>query len=229
VGEQLTVAQLATRENVTPQQVNGWVTKEGLPTVEGAAKRTIDLDVFTEWSNARSATKQHRKAERQETKVAKASGQPVKRNSAVLALTQEERLLLAWSRGPGRGWALAAPTAESQPFVDDYIVLVNHMGLEHGTTEHRLLREAKEGKLFFMDPAEAAAFLAGQLAAVIDSDASEPLADAVNHLSLAATALAEWRKLRVSMTPEERAELLADAAARKVVDDQADLVGKETE
>lgn len=212
MGEQVSVAELAKRENTTPQVVNMWVTKRNLPTVEGVTPRRIDLDVFQEWLGTQVEHKRERKEQAKETAQARKQGKLPPKASAIHVMTVQERQMLAWSRGEGRGWALGMPADKTQPFVDDCISLVNHIGREHVTTERRLLQEAKEGKLFFMDPCEVVAFLAGQLDPVTAQDDNFELRRAVGLLYNAAEALTLWKVARHGMTAEDREAVLEEGA-----------------
>ena len=230
MSELVTVGALAEELGVRVQVINKWVTHEGLNAAEGVKPRSISREVFDAWYAQREQKTKAVKAERKEKSVERAAqraaGIVPPRNSTVKYLSQQERKVLAWSRGEGRGWALAAPDKPEQPFLDDYIELVNQSGNVHGTTERHLLREAKEGKLFFMDPCEVVAFLAGQLLAAKEQDQSEPLAEAINALGIAAANLDRWRAARHGISSTELDEVIADGAKRQpVYEDGGDVSG----
>lgn len=198
MGQHLTVSEVCVlKGGIRPQIVNKWVS-DGLPTV-GERPRKIDVDVMEAWL-----------AQREQTKPArvpggnKASKDPnviqARQTSIMQQLLEDERRMLAWSRGKGRGWALARPAQENQPVIANYLELVKDNGQIHGAKWSSLMKEAKDGHLFFLEPVQVTSFLLAQLVAVRNEHSSIELDRAVTSMQRAFEQLTLWRESRQDST-----------------------------
>lgn len=204
--ELLTVAEIAARTDKTPQMFNKWITQEKNPLpIASSSPRRVDYEVYLEWYRTYQEEKAYTRKEAKrgsDTDTVTAA-----RNRDILdELLVKQRKLLAWSRGSGRGWALGRPNDEAQPFKDNYIEIVKANGRVHGSNIKRLLQEAVDGKVFFMDPDAIIAFLLGQLEAHPSAVMDENLKQACNSLRAALRFLNTWRSMMSddnSVLPEQ--------------------------
>lgn len=197
----LTVGELSTKYDLRPQIINAWVVKGGLPVVPGVSPRKIDEDVFLEWRA------QHDSAPRKTGGGRPARDDAESAQAIIHQMTQEQKNLFAWCRGQGRGWALATLNKEKQPSnPTDYIELLNTKNAVVPSKISSLIKEAQEGKLFFMDPSEVLFFLVAQLSEVPQT---EILCDLIDTLKQATRQAAQWREERGTVI--DGTELLANS------------------
>lgn len=202
MGDLLTVAQLCDKLDKRPQEINMWVRKMGLAVAQ-EKPRMLDWDVVQAFLGQKTTRTHERKEVSQKRKADKAAGivEPEDLSAPMnLLLSESQRKILAWSRGAGRGWALAAFTKECQP-LDDYAELMTHDGKNNITTGTRLRQELAEGKLFFFEPVDALVFVLQQLTPLLveerASDAEYPALDeGCSQLEAAIKTLRVWKEQR---------------------------------
>lgn len=234
--ELLSIAEIAARTKKTPQQFNKWVTQEVNPLPLAQEKpRKVDWDVYVEWMEATQTNREQIRTERKEARdAAKESGQTPVKVSKVKPLEElmmRQRKLLAWSRGEGRGWALGALHERVQPWIGNYVEIIKTSGKVHGANVSSLLKEATEGKLYFMDPDAVIAFLLGQLEAHPEAAMDENLKAANRHLRNAMRAIGAWKDSKgidTNVLPDqELIDALRRELASEVVNDEEEVISVE--
>lgn len=183
------VGALASREGTTPQVINAYVkAKENPLPVAQEKPRMIYPRVYIEWKAKQEEGRAQNKAERKQ--AAKEDRPP--QSGALLELYQKQQQALMWYRGEGRGWALGVIDSKVQPFKSNYLEILNNRGKTGSSTVKTLMKEAAEGKLFFMDPDGVIAIVLGQLEAHPEMMLNEDLKRAVNSLHSALKYLVNW-------------------------------------
>lgn len=198
----MTVGEAAKTLDIRPQVINGFIRKADGPldwVVQEKPVRKIDLDMYNEWVAARDSQPRKPRTSRRNAET----GEVVANSTfSHLRMSIKERKLFSWSRGKGRGWALAQPEEETMNLNSDYLELTNHRGDKHPTTFTRLLTEVEEGKLFFIDLDMAMAFIVQQLDALNTETASDETAAALESARATFNAIMELKQARTAMSTE---------------------------
>lgn len=181
----LKVAELAAKYKLQQPMINSWIVKYNIPLVTDKP-RTVDEDVFEAFLEAR-AQKALPKPE------PKASGTPVPGSAekgtggSVQPISEAEWIrnqqLLLWDKRTKSGYAVGV--TQNLDLEDEYVDIIssNCVGQPRAAATATLVREIKEGKLFFATPAAVMTVLLIQMQGLV-TDKPE-LAEVIDHLQQA--------------------------------------------